>query len=149
MPPETSIPIVRPVRPVHPMLVAAPVVCFAGALLTDIAYASSANIMWSNFSDWLLAVGMALGVIGFIVALVNMIANRHVRAARPTWPFILGSLAVLIVAFLNNLVHSRDAWTSVVPQGLVLSAVTVLLALATGWLATRKQSATASPVEIR
>jgi uncharacterized membrane protein len=31
-------------------------------------------------------------------------------------------------------VHTRDAWTSVVPWGLVLSAIVVLILLVTGWL---------------
>ena len=49
-------------HPVHAMLVPFPVVCFIGALLTDIAYAQTADMMWTNFSAWLLAVGVA----GFI-----------------------------------------------------------------------------------
>lgn len=43
---------------------------------------------------------------------------------------MLGSLLVLI-AFFNNLVHSRDVWTSGMPAGFALSLVTVLLMLAT------------------
>jgi uncharacterized membrane protein len=32
------------------------------------------------------------------------------------------------------LVHTRDAWTSVFPWGLVLSAAVVLILLFTGWM---------------
>jgi uncharacterized membrane protein len=31
-------------------------------------------------------------------------------------------------------VHSRDAWTSVVPTGLILSAATVVILMITAWL---------------
>jgi uncharacterized membrane protein len=41
---------------------------------------------------------------------------------------------ILILAILNMLIHTRDAWTSVVPWGLALSALTVLAILITGWL---------------
>ena len=41
---------------------------------------------------------------------------------------------LLILATLNMFVHSRDAWTSVVPWGLTLSAVVVLIMLFTGWM---------------
>ena len=41
---------------------------------------------------------------------------------------------MLILALFNSLIHSRDAWTSVVPTGLTLSAITVLVMLFTGWL---------------
>src|SRR3569832_1993573 len=45
-------------RPIHPMLVPIPIACFVGALLTDIAYVASAEIMWADFSAWLLLVGV-------------------------------------------------------------------------------------------
>ena len=32
-------------HPIHPMLVPIPIACFVGALLTDIAYVASAEIM--------------------------------------------------------------------------------------------------------
>lgn len=36
-------------HPIHPMLVPIPIACFVGALLTDIAYVVSAEIMWADF----------------------------------------------------------------------------------------------------
>ena len=39
----------------------------------------------------------------------------------------------LILAIINAFVHSRDAYTSVVPTGLILSALVVLILLVTGW----------------
>ena len=116
------------------MLVPFPIVCFLGALLTDIAYWRTADIMWANFSAWLLAAGLAAGVLAAIAGLVDFAASRRVRAQRPAWPHMLGNLAVLVLALFDNLVHSRDAWTSVVPTGLILSAVIVALMLVTGWL---------------
>jgi uncharacterized membrane protein len=44
---------------------------------------------------------------------------------------IVGGGGVLTFALLNNFVHSRDAWTSVVPTGITLSALTVLAMIAT------------------
>ncbi len=117
------------------MLASFPIACFTCALLTDAAYVQTTNIMWTDFSSWLLAAGMAGGVVAAIAGIVSWLTHRRDPAQRPGWPFMLGSLLVLAIAFLNNLVHSRDAWTSVVPTGLALSLVTVLLMLATAWLA--------------
>ena len=39
----------------------------------------------------------------------------------------------LVLAIVNAFVHSRDAYTSVVPTGLILSALVVLILLVTGW----------------
>ena len=47
---------------------------------------------------------------------------------------MLGNMLVLVLAIFNVLVHSRDAWTSVVPTGLILSAIVVLILPVTGWL---------------
>ena len=135
----------------HPILrafAAFPIACFTCALLTDIAYVQTANVMWADFSAWLLAAGMAGGVVAAVAGLVSLVADRRARTQRSVWPIVVGSLLVLVIAVLNNLVHSRDAWTSVMPTGLALSAVTVLLMLATAWLASsagRRRAAVAMP----
>ena len=112
------------------ILAAFPIACFTCALLTDIAYVKTMRIMWADFSDWLLAVGMVSGVIAAFAGIVSLLVYRRREAPKAVWPLVIGSLLVLIVAFFNNLVHSRDGWTSVMPTGLALSFVTVLLMLA-------------------
>ena len=121
--------------PILRLLAAFPIACFTCALLTDLAYVQTQNIMWADFSAWLLAVGMAGGVVAAVAGLLSLIANRRRRTRRSNWPVVLGSLVVLVIALFNNFVHSRDAWTSVMPAGLALSAATVLAVLATVWLA--------------
>ncbi|MBV9829706.1 MAG: DUF2231 domain-containing protein [Alphaproteobacteria bacterium] len=122
----------------HPILLISasfPVACFIGALCTDIAYVVTANVIWVDFSDWLLAVGMVGGVVAAIAGLVSLVRRRRDLARRSVWPAVLGSVLVLAIGFLNNLVHSRDGWTSVMPLGLALSVITVLVVLMTVWLA--------------
>lgn len=121
-------------HPIHPMLVPIPITCFIGALVTDIAYWASAEMIWADFSSWLLVVGLIFGVLAAIAGLTDFIGNRLIRAQTPAWPHLLGNLAVLILAFFNTLIHTRDAWTSVVPTGIILSVITVLILPVTGWL---------------
>lgn len=121
-------------HPIHPMLVPFPIVCFVGALATDIAYAGTAEIMWADFSAWLLVIGMITGVLAGIAGLIDFLCNRLIRSQRPAWLHMIGNLIVLLLALLNTLVHTRDAWTSVVPAGLILSAVVVLILCCTTWL---------------
>jgi len=112
-------------HPVFLILVSFPIACFSGALATDIAYARTADFIWTDFSDWLLLVGIAFGALAAIAGLIQLATTRRVLGRQPIWPFAIGSALVLILAFLDNLVHTHDAWTSVVPTGLALSAVTV------------------------
>lgn len=117
------------------ILISFPMACFCCALGTDIIYAQSANVMWADFSDWLLAVGIVMGVLAAIAGLVRLLASRRHDHARPPWLLMIGSAVALVLAFFDNLIHTRDAWTSVVPDGLMLSAATVIVMLATAWLA--------------
>jgi uncharacterized membrane protein len=121
-------------HPIHPMLVPFPIVCFIGALVTDIAYVATAEIMWANFSAWLLVIGVIMGVLAGIAGLIDFVSNRRIRAQTPAWPHMLGNVVVLVLAFFNALVHTRDAWTSVYPTGLILSVIVVLILPVTGWL---------------
>ena len=121
-------------HPIHPMLVPIPIVCFIGALVTDIIYAASGEIMWADFSTWLLIVGLIGGVLAGIAGVADLLSNRHIRARPPAWPHGIGNIVVLVLSFFNLLVHTRDAWTSVVPTGLILSIIVVLILPVTGWL---------------
>jgi uncharacterized membrane protein len=121
-------------HPIHPMLVPFPIVCFVGTLITDIAYYATANMIWADFSAWLVTVGVLVGVLAAIAGLIDFASNRRIRAQRPAWPHVLGNIFVLVLSTFNVLVHSRDAWTSVVPTGLILSAIVVIILPITGWL---------------
>jgi uncharacterized membrane protein len=121
-------------HPIHPMLVPFPIVCFVGTLLSDFAYWLTANVMWADFSTWLVTSGVILGLIAAIAGAIDFFGNRMIRAQAAAWPHVIGNAVVLILAILNMLVHTRDGWTSVVPWGLVLSAVIVLILLFTGWM---------------
>lgn len=121
-------------HPIHPMLVPFPMVCFVGALVTDIAYWRTAEMMWADFSAWLLFAGLIMGALAAIAGLIDFIGNRGIRLMPAAWFHMAGNAVVLLLALFNSFVHSRDAWTSVVPSGLVLSALTVVVMLFTGWM---------------
>ena len=125
------------------LLVSFPIACFCAALVTDIAYWQTAEMIWADFSAWLLAVGGIVGVLAFIAGFIGIVADRDARRQGAAWLPLLGGLVVLVLALFDNLVHSRDAWTSVVPTGLSLSAVTVVATLVTLWLGAAR---TARPV---
>ena len=122
--------------PIHAMLVPFPIVCFTGALLSDITYSNSPQVQWANFSEWLLAVGLIMGVLAAIFGLIDFLAAGKARP-RIGWVHLIGNAVVLVLALFNNLVHARDGWTGVVPTGLTLSAITVLILIVTGYLGWR------------
>ena len=120
-------------HPIHPMLVPFPIACFVGTLLTDIAYWRTADMQWANFSMWMLTVGLLVSVLVVIAGLIDFLASRGLRRRRATWIHGLGDGLALLLAIINAFVHTRDAYTSVVPEGLILSALVVIILLAVGW----------------
>lgn len=121
-------------HPIHATLAPFPIVCFTLTLLTDIAFWRTSDLMWQHFSEWLLFAGLVFGALAALAGAVDFVVRREVRAPGPAWPHAIGSLLVLVLAFVNSLVHARDGWTGVVPYGLVLSAVTVLVMMVSDWL---------------
>jgi uncharacterized membrane protein len=116
------------------MLVPFPIVCFVGALITDITYANTAEMQWANFSVWLLAAGLIVALFAVIAGLIDFFSEPRIRDLTIAWVHGIGNAIALILALFNVFIHSRDAYTSVVPTGIILSALTVLVFLVTGWL---------------
>jgi uncharacterized membrane protein len=120
--------------PFHPTLVSFPIACFVGTLLTDVTYWKTAEMMWADFSAWLISAGVILGWLAAIVGVVDLVAHRYAAAPLPAWAYAAGNLIALVLATFNMLIHTRDAWTSVVPWGLALSAITVVVLIFTTWI---------------
>jgi uncharacterized membrane protein len=120
-------------QPIHWLLIQFPVVCFTLVLFTDLAYWWTAHLMWHNFSAWLLFAGILFGALTAITGIIELLFRSDMRAYRPTWLHVIGSVIVLALALVNNFVHAGDGWTAIVPWGLALSAATVIVMIVSGW----------------
>ena len=120
-------------HPIYSMLFPIPVVCFIGALVTDIAYArSGGNMIWLAFSSWFLLAGLLFGALAAIVLLVDFIRDPLMRAGAGL-AHLAFFYAALIVELFSIFIHERDGWTAVVPIGMILSIVGAVLILIAGW----------------
>jgi len=126
---------ISPKTALHSLLVPYAASCLIGGLLTDLAYWHSAEMMWADFSAWLISVGTVLAAIAFIVGLFDWLTGRLSGMDGPAMLQLLFYFAALVVSIFNTFIHSRDAWTSVVPWGVSLSAMAVLLLLLSCWMA--------------
>jgi uncharacterized membrane protein len=116
-------------------------VLLIAALGTDYTYYTTALWQWANFSAWLITVGLIVTLVAAILLLIDFATGR---AGRLNMGSLILVTAAALLSLVNAFVHSRDAWTSVVPQGILLSAVSTLLLLivgARGWsLATSRST---------
>ena len=99
---------------------------FVGALIFDVVYANSADVMWFKSAAWLITLGLLFAVIPRLINLFRVWFS-HVRpsTAHSKVAFFLYVLGVA-AAIVNAFVHSRDAY-AVIPQGMWLSILTVAL----------------------
>ena len=111
----------------HPRLVGAGAVLLIAVLASDITYANSLLFQWANVSIWLLTAGLLLAAFAGL-ALILDIASHRIK--KIDWLRFSGFAAAALLSLLNALVHSRDAYTAVVPDGLELSLlVSVILVI--------------------
>lgn len=121
----------RPIHPLHGLLLAATIPLFLGGLLSDLAYASSYQIQWSNFASWLIVGGLVFGGGSLLWAIANLLLVGRRGYHLGLYTTLLAITWVL--GFLNSLIHAKDAWATM-PMGLVLSAIVVLFACASTWI---------------
>ncbi|MDB5608911.1 MAG: hypothetical protein JWP25_5811 [Bradyrhizobium sp.] len=119
-------------RSLHEMLTPFPVAYFTGAFVTDLAYWQTANVMWERFSVWLIAAGLIAAIFVALAAIIDLASGRQ----KPAWAHALAYVFAALLSLINVFVHSRDAYTAVVPTGLTLSGlvfVILLAATSAGW----------------
>jgi len=113
----------------HPFFIGLGGTLLMAALFTDAMYSSNSLMQWANFSAWLIVGGLVLALIAVIVLGIDFALGN---AGEIRWLdfCLLGAAAIL--SLFNVFVHTRDAWTSVVPTGITLSIVVTILLLPAG-----------------
>lgn len=100
--------------------------CFVAALIFDILYVRTGELLWDKGAAWLITFGLLFAVLPRLVNLAQVwITRRQVATRTDKLDFWLNLLAI-VAAIINAFVHSRDAY-AVVPAGMWLSACTVIL----------------------
>jgi uncharacterized membrane protein len=121
-------------RPIHKILVSFSAAYFVGAFITDFVYWRDPDVLWERFSIWLIVAGLVVAGLAVIAYVIDLASGRQID--RPAWPGVVGYAVAILLSLVNAFVHSRDAYTAVVPTGLTLSALVVVVLLLTSWAGT-------------
>ncbi len=119
------------IHPLHAFMLAGAVPLFLGALLSDIAYARSYQIQWSNFASWLIAGALVFSGLALLWALIDLF--RAARRSKLVIAYFVLLLATCGLGFINALVHAKDAW-AIMPSSVILSSIVAVLVCAAAWL---------------
>ena len=119
-------------HPIHPMLVPFPIVCFVGAFVADIMYASNHEPGCATASNWLLGVGLVMAALAAVAGLTDYFGDDRVRRLGDALKHMLANVAAVVIEAVNLALRlgNRDFVDS---TGIYLSGVVVLLLLYSGW----------------
>jgi uncharacterized membrane protein len=113
----------------HPGLIAAGSTLLIATFFTDVLYWQSLLFQWNNMSAWLLAAGLVLAGLAAIAFVIDLALKR---IAKIDWLRFAALAVAALLGLLNAFVHSRDAYTAVVPEGIILSGVVAVLLILVG-----------------
>ncbi|MDX2137540.1 MAG: DUF2231 domain-containing protein [Chloroflexota bacterium] len=120
-------------HPVHAILVNFPIAFLTGALISDVVYLISQDAFWAQAAYWLLIAGLVSGAVAAAVGSVDFWSNPHIRSLRAAWAHMIGNVIILVIVLINILARANNIEAAVVPQGILLSAITGALLFVTGW----------------
>jgi uncharacterized membrane protein len=119
-------------HPIHPMLVQFPIVCFIGVLVTDIVFINNQNHGWATASRYLLVIGLVMAALAALAGLTDFLGDKRVQGGDAIKHAVANVTAVVLE--LINLILRLRTDAPIPGIGIILSAVTVLILLYSGWM---------------
>lgn len=98
---------------------------FVAALIFDVIYANTAVVLWVKSASWLVALGLVFAIVPQLINLALVWFRKNPARPRGQLVNFWLNVVAIVAALFNAFVHSRDAY-AVIPEGVWLSAVTVL-----------------------
>jgi uncharacterized membrane protein len=83
----------------------------------------------NNFSSWLLVAGLLMAALSAIAFVIDLVRRR---VGKVSWLRLFGLTVAALLSILNAFVHSRDGYTAVVPEGIILSAIVAVILVVMG-----------------
>src|SRR5438309_5868188 len=112
-------------RSIHSMPASFSIAYFTGALVTDLVYWQTPDVLWERFSIWLISAGLVMAGLAAIAFVIDVAGHREID--KPAWPRVIGYAVAVGLEVISAFIHSRDGYTAVVPGGLMLSALVVVV----------------------
>jgi uncharacterized membrane protein len=118
-------------HPIHPMLIPFPIVCFIGALVTDIVFLSNSDAGWATASKYLLGIGIVMALLAALAGLTDFFGDKRIQGSDAI-KHMLANVTAVVLEIVNFFVrlNNNDAIGGI---GIILSVIVVLILLYSGW----------------
>lgn len=120
-------------HPLHPMIIPFPVAFFVATLACDIVFVSGGGEGWVTATVWLLGAGLVMAALAAVLGVVDLFGSRQIRDLRDAWLHGGGNVILVLIQLYNWYLRYSDGAAAVLPTGLILSLLSVLILLYTGW----------------
>jgi uncharacterized membrane protein len=119
-------------HPIHPMLIPFPIVCFIGALVTDIVFLNNQDAGWATASRYLLGIGIIMAALAAVAGLTDFMGDDRIRRASDALKHMLANVTAVVLEIVNFFVRLNND-SAISGIGIILSAVVVLILIYSGW----------------
>ena len=120
-------------HPLHPLIVTFPIAFLTGAFATDLGYWLTQDPFWARASIWLLGSGFIAGLVAAATGMMDFIKIDRVKKHSAGWIHAVGNIAAMFLTLINWIQRFNNPANSVIPLGIILSAVVAVLLGVTGW----------------
>ena len=118
-------------HPIHPMLIPFPIVCFIGALVTDLVFLRNGIHGWATASRYLLAVGIVMGLLAALAGLTDFFGDKRIQGSDAV-KHMLANVTAVVLEIINLFLRLHD--DAVIGRvGIYLSVIVVLILIYSGW----------------
>jgi len=120
-------------HPLHPILITLPIGLFVATFLFDIVYWQTGRDAFATGALWLLGAGIVGAALAAVTGLIDFFGDQRIRDLGDSWQHAIGNVIMVLVQLFSFYERYRYGTSAVVPLGLVLSLISVLILLFTGW----------------
>lgn len=120
-------------HPLHPAIVTFPIAFLVGAAGTDLAYWLTSDSFWARASFWLIAAGLAGGILAALTGMVDFLKIPLVRKRSAGWTHMILNVIALVLTIFNLVLRWSNPTQTVLPIGLIVSVIVATLLGLSGW----------------
>ena len=120
-------------HPIHPMLIPFPIAFLVGAFVADVLFTMNGDAFWARAATYLLGAGIVMALLAAIFGFIDFFSSPRIRDISHAWQHMFANLLAVVVAAVNFVLRIGADADAAPTTGLVLSGITVLILLFSGW----------------
>ncbi|MEW5860802.1 MAG: DUF2231 domain-containing protein [Cyanobacteriota bacterium] len=120
-------------HPLHPLIITFPIAFLTTPAAADLAYWWTKDAFWAQASFWLIAIGLASGVLAAITGMMDFLRIERVRKRSAGWAHMVLNVAALGLTIANLALRWGNTSGAILPTGLTISIIVAVLLGLSGW----------------